>query len=437
MSRGPDPSLQAISDRGHDALAAGDHVEAAAAARRLIKASPTPEAWLLLASALERLGKLPAARTAFREALALDPGAPDIHRGLAQLVWMTTGDRAAALEALEAALRARPNDRELLRLKPLILGFTGDPPGALAAAEAACARFPDDLGFVIQAAQIAADHGFAEPALRHAAAAVRAAPQLPGAHAAMALALLAAGDPAAALHGLERARPGVSPDDQYLLAVTATAWRMLGDPRYRRLYDYDAFVRRRTLPTPKGWRSLPAFLADLKATLERLHPFAAPPFSQSVRAGSQTLQNLAQSRDPVVRAFFAAAGEAVDAHVAEIGRGDDPLRRRNTGRWRIPQAWSVRLKAGGSHADHVHHRGWLSSAFYVDVPPVAADTEAREGWLKLGEPGVVTRPPLPAERFERPEPGVLVLFPAYMWHGTTPFTGGAPRLSLAFDVVPA
>jgi hypothetical protein len=29
-----------------------------------------------------------------------------------------------------------------------------------------------------------------------------------------------------------------------------------------------------------------------------------------------------------------------------------------------------------------------------------------------------------------------VLFPSYMWHGTVPFDGQAPRLTIAFDLQP-
>jgi hypothetical protein len=38
----------------------------------------------------------------------------------------------------------------------------------------------------------------------------------------------------------------------------------------------------------------------------------------------------------------------------------------------------------------------------------------------------------------RPEPGLLALFPAYLWHGTVPFSGDPDdtRLTIAFDVVP-
>jgi hypothetical protein len=97
----------------------------------------------------------------------------------------------------------------------------------------------------------------------------------------------------------------------------------------------------------------------------------------------------------------------------------------------------VRLRPNGYHANHVHPRGWLSSAFYVALPDAVEDERTRAGWLKFGEPGPPTRPALPPEHFVKPEPGLLALFPSYLWHGTVPFGGDEPRLSIAFDVVPA
>jgi hypothetical protein len=35
-----------------------------------------------------------------------------------------------------------------------------------------------------------------------------------------------------------------------------------------------------------------------------------------------------------------------------------------------------------------------------------------------------------------PRVGRLILFPSYYWHGTTPFSEEADRLTVAFDVVP-
>ena len=109
------------------------------------------------------------------------------------------------------------------------------------------------------------------------------------------------------------------------------------------------------------------------------------------------------------------------------------------GRFAISGAWSVRLGSGGYHTDHIHPHGWLSSACYIAVPTEVtqggnADSH-RAGWLRLGRPGVVTAPPLAAEHFVKPQPGLLVLFPAYMWHGVEPFRSATPRISVAFDVI--
>ena len=48
-----------------------------------------------------------------------------------------------------------------------------------------------------------------------------------------------------------------------------------------------------------------------------------------------------------------------------------------------------------------------------------------------------TMPPLGPDHLVAPEPGLLVLFPSYMWHGTVPFTSQETRLTCAFDIVPA
>jgi len=45
--------------------------------------------------------------------------------------------------------------------------------------------------------------------------------------------------------------------------------------------------------------------------------------------------------------------------------------------------------------------------------------------------------PLSRPRGARPEPGLLAQFPAYIWHGVEPFVSEEPRLTVAFDVLPA
>jgi hypothetical protein len=245
--------------------------------------------------------------------------------------------------------------------------------------------------------------------------------------------LLALGEAEAALVPIETLRAR-EPLNQYVLAFQATAWRMLGDDRYGRMYDYDAFVRPYQLETPQGWASLEAYLVDLAKALHDLHKLKTHPVGQSLRGGSQTSASLAQSENPAIRAFFQAINKPIRDYMAALGQGDDPLRARNTGDYRIQGSWSVRLRPNGFHADHIHSNGWLSSACHIELPR-AVQGERREGWLRFGAPPGL--PSLAAEHYVQPRPGTLVLFPSYMWHGTQPFGGEASRLTLAFDVVPA
>jgi hypothetical protein len=101
--------------------------------------------------------------------------------------------------------------------------------------------------------------------------------------------------------------------------------------------------------------------------------------------------------------------------------------------FRYQGSWSSRLSDQGYHVNHVHHEGWISSSYYVDVPSAAKDTKTQEGWIKFGEPAFdIGLAPL---RTVQPVPGRLVLFPSYMWHGTIAFHDKA-RTTIAFDAVP-
>jgi hypothetical protein len=138
----------------------------------------------------------------------------------------------------------------------------------------------------------------------------------------------------------------------------------------------------------------------------------------------------------VIRALFEAFAGPIEHYRAHLGAGHDPLRRRNQGRWRFKGAWSVRLRRSGFNTNHTHPRGWISSACYIMLPDCMNDPGTTQGTLTFGEPGVLTKPALKPEHTVRPEPGMLVLFPSYVWHGTMPFDSTHPRMTVAFDVVP-
>lgn len=409
----------------------GRHGEALSTADQALKlGTDAPETWLVKARAHLGLAELDAAEAAFRQSLRRRPDYADAHRDLAQLLWMCTADGRAALAPLDAA----PKTPALLALRARVLEFTGDPAGAATAVEAAVAAAPADLGLRLQAANLAAHAGRAEAAAAHAEAALRLQPGEPRAVAAYLTALLGLGRAVEAAE-IAQALLARTPHDQSLLALLATAWRLAGDPQWRTLWD-EPFIAARSIEKPSGWPDLPSYLADLRTALRDLHgPLRTHPLEQSLRGGSQTPQNLQAVEHPAVRAFFTAIDAPIRAYLQAIGRGPGPLASRNTGDYAIKGVWSVRLRKGGNHVDHTHSEGWISSAFYVDLPR-ALDTD-RQGWIRFGRPPFPTRPALEPFLHLRPEPGRLVLFPSYLWHGTEPFTSDEERLTIAFDLVPA
>ena len=399
------------------------------------KGVDAPETWLLKARAEQALAGLDRSRldrseAAFREAIKRRGDMHDAHRELAQLIWMRTGDAAAALADVERALRASPRHPGLNLVKAQALEFSGKREEAFALMSALADAHPREPALTVQTAQLATSLGKGDIALDYAQRAQALAPQELGVLVTLTEALLASGhaERAADLAGDIRRTWSTN---QHAIALQATAWRIMGDPRYRRLYDYDTLVGPTMLDTPRGWESLEHYVADVASALKSLHAFEEHPFNQSLRHGSQAIDILRQEH-PALRALPAALDGPIRRHLANLGQGDDPVRARNRGTYQFSGMWSVRLKPGGYHVDHVHPQGWLSSACYVEtVAP-----KGQEGWIRFGQPGVKTLPALTAEHAVEPKPGMLVLFPSYMWHGTIPFTGDQTRLTFAFDLVP-
>ncbi len=399
--------------------------------RAFAKGIDAPESWLVLARCAQSLSRFDEAEAAFVEAIRRRPTLCDAHKELAQLRWMRTADVHVALAELDKAIAATP-DSGLIVVKARVLQYAGDVQGAFAFLSFAAEREPNDLAIVATAAQMASELGDAAAAVSFAERAAQLAPLEPVVKVTLICALLLTGDAARAAVLCEELRRR-APNDQHAIALQATAWRMLGDPRYRTLYDYGNLVSASLIDTPNGWADLNAYLTDLAPALKQAHAFTTHPFHQSVRHGSQA-PDILHNDHPAIRALPSALAGPIKRHIAKLGRADNPVSARNRGGYAYQGMWSIRLRAGGFHIDHVHPQGWLSSACYIEVP---AHLSGKEGWLKFGEPGIRTTPALAAEHFVEPAPGKLVLFPSYMWHGTVPFADDATRLTIAFDLAPA
>lgn len=393
----------------------GNEAEAEAALHRAIaKGMDDSHSYLLLGRILNKQSRFAEAESAWRSAIRRDPASPQGQRELAELVWMQTGDLAKARAELDAA----PQTAEIVTITVNLLQGAGEEAAAYALAAARAVRDPS-LHVLAARAALAIDPQASD---RHLAAAPAGITPLARAKTEIE-ADLALGRAAQAIQRAEALR-AARPNDQHATALLATALRLAGDPRYHALYDYARLVGTYRIDPPEGWSSLEDYLNDLGKALDIVHGPLTHPLGQSLRHGSQTMRALFDYPQGPIRALFAAIDAPIRRHIAAIGAQDQ--------NYAVAGAWSVRLNSGGFHINHVHPEGWISSAFYVRTPE---DMQGTEGFLKFGEPGPRTATLLKEEHLVKPEPGLLVLFPSYMWHGTVPFASQQTRLSCAFDIV--
>lgn len=407
--------------------------DTAAAARA--RGQTGPVTWLVEARALQGMGRLDEAARAYDEILRQAPEFTEALREQAQMIWMRTGDLDAASQNLAKAVRKNPTEPGLALALAKVRQFGGDLVGARELLAQSIARQAEpQMAQLFLASEMAVEAGEVDEGLRLAQAAVACSPELPRALYVWCDALLAAGR---AEEAVAVAEPLYRRDttDQNAIIRYATALRLKGDERYKAFFDYETLVRPYRIEAPKGWSSVADYLKDLKAALMARHTYIEHPFDQSLRHGGQAPLNLAWASEPAISAFAAAIDAPIRQHIAHLKEAGTALGERALANYQIIGAWSVLLRPNGYHWDHIHHLGWLSSAFYIEVPE-APRGNPHEGSIKFGEPGTRTTPKLGYEHIIRPEPGTLVLFPSYMWHGTVPFTSDTKRMTLAFDVRP-
>ncbi|HWA91560.1 MAG TPA: putative 2OG-Fe(II) oxygenase [Rhizomicrobium sp.] len=405
----------------------------------------------------------------FERALALDPDLPGAAMDRADEL-QTLGRNDEAVEAYRRVLAAEPlNDRAHRQLNNLLYRL-GDDANFLKSYDEAAAKFPGRPilplgkgGFLLQVGRLDdAESCFA-----------RAAQLLPGAIAplnGLAATFARKGDYARAIathrriaelaprhadswisycETLLRAREateargaadmavGLDPLNQGAIAFQSLAMRAQGDARDEWLNDFDSLVQVFALEPPEGFADMESFNAALAEELGTLHSGKREFLSQSLRGGTQTVNDLFTARHDLVDRLRARIDEAVGAYIARLKSDEThPLLSRKRDAFAYAASWSSRLSDCGFHTNHVHPKGWISSAYYVAVPDAANDAAAKQGWIKFGEPSFDAGLADPIRRAVQPRPGTLVLFPSYMWHGTVPFHSASHRTTIAFDVVP-
>lgn len=469
-------ALPAWLGLGNALRALREYEAAESAFRRAVGMQPSnPLPWFGLGATLRMLGRIDQALSALHNARSLGLDSPELlnaingtlydagrrdealggarallqrhpdyvagHEMLANLLWETGPRHDPAHDpftALREAARRCPGDRELQLAFIRMLLSANQPVDALAVLEPLQREAPWDALLAWYAGETHSTLGNHGVAAKWFETADRAFHSDIAFLNARARAAFRADQPelaaACATHALRV-------DARHLEAWSylGIAWRLAGDPREFWLFDYDRLIGYVDVPCPTGHADMSSFLRVLKGELETIHFAANAPINQSVRSGSQTPGRLFGREDATIGAAEAVLRNSVGAWLSTLPCvAGHPFLSRVQDRNRVVGSWSVRLQSSGRHANHIHGEGWLSSAFYVSLPPSISDhgDPAHAGWIQFGQPLEELGLDLPPRKLLRPEMGKLALFPSYMWHGTVPFDDAEPRLTIAFDIQP-
>lgn len=415
--------------------------EAADAYRAAEQAGFTsPDLYRNLAAALIDAGCVDEAVVSASRGIAAYPQHAGLHRTLAR-VRHSAAAPGDPLADLQSAARAAGNNPELWQtLVELQKRLARDTEASEALLEARRSGCPDTPGILSLESMDAARHGRLAEAKAGFESLLKKAPKNRLVVHAFIEMLVRLGD-------FERARElceeVLAEDgfDQIVLSYLGILWRILGDRREGWLLDYERMVVPVPVAAPEGV-DREAFFRDLRDVLEGLHNNNAHPIEQSVRGGTQTNGFLFRLKHERLADLERQLRLAIASAVQAFPRDDDhPFWSRRQPRptsdgLRFAGAWSVRLRSQGYHTNHIHPEGWISSAFYVDLPREVREASDTSGFIQFGRPMSELGLDLPPRRILKPEVGTLVLFPSYMWHGTVPFESTEPRITVAFDLLP-
>lgn len=106
-------------------------------------------------------------------------------------------------------------------------------------------------------------------------------------------------------------------------------------------------------------------------------------------------------------------------------------------------AWATICRAGAYHAPHCHPDSAWSGVYYVDAGSRVAGYPL-SGVLEFLDPRAgVEIARTPGDPYGTPvrivpEPGLLVIFPSWLYHWVHPYQGQSPRIAISFNAaVPA
>lgn len=344
------------------------------------------------AEALVMLGRITRHDPSYADAL--------VHRGV---LFFKMGQTERATQCLEEAINLDPINPDAFHYLGVIALETDDPKRAYENLSRACELGPED-------ADLLANLGVVQHDL---------------------------GDAAGAEYSLKRCLD-IEPGHTHALCALSNLYLDTNArDRYRAYADFDRFIH---CSAPLVASTVPdkdEFQNNLAGEIYRCASLQDSPRHRSTIAGASTdpIMGRADSAVEILRHMFIseaqsyAASLECDAHhpLAKLGK-----------RVFSTNMWGNVLGAGGHQKSHSHPDAWLSGIYYVSVPDeVGARGSGQNGWIEFGRPRDEYHGANQLDlRLIRPMPGMMILFPSYVWHRTLPLVGDADRISVAIDFIP-
>jgi len=230
----------------------------------------------------------------------------------------------------------------------------------------------------------------------------------------------------------------LEPENTHALSALATLYLDSNAyDKYRAFSDFDTYVSASAPPVPKNGRTRERFLKTLESEIRWCPSLCDAPLHRTTVAGASTdaMTGGVGTATECLRTMFVNEAQS---YAARLSCNDDhPLAKLKTCAFTTCM-WGNILGAGGHQESHNHPDAWLSGIYYVSVPnEVGGPDNGQNGWVEFGRPRVEYYGADQLDiRLIKPQAGMMILFPSYIWHRTLPLAGDAPRISVAIDFIP-
>lgn len=398
--------------------------------------SGNAEAWYYRGILLYQTGRKREAIESLEKADGAQPGHPDILSSLGSIC-ADIGDYDASIAIMHRAIDAAPQDAKPYARLGMMLLETRRFEEAILVYQRLNDLVPEAAGGWFNLGRVYEGLKRFEDAIAAYREALARKPQFGEAHTGIAAALLDLDRPAEAIDACEQCFR-MLPGDTSAIAYKAVALDALGDREAAaELVDLEQFLRVGRIEPPTGFDSVDAFNTALIDHIENHPSLSFDLEATSCHNGATSDNLLAEPKGPVahletllVRAFdgYLRGIDPAQEHPFVDGAPED---------WRI-EMWATVLDRQGHQSAHIHPSGWLSGVYYVQVPEVVSEGDTgHSGWIEFGNPpDHFPAPKRPGLRYHKPEPGMFLLFPSYVYHRTVPFDSDTRRISIAFDFEP-